>query len=413
MNEHTPGASMQSANSMETELLLAAARRHPTPADVSRAHAAMSHDTSIDWNSFVPLARHHGVLPLLHRHLSMHTFDERLIPRASVALMQQEAERSARRSLMLAGELVSLLGELEQAGIRVVPLKGPVLALQLYGSAALRRTNDLDLLVAEEDAERAVVVIAGQGYRTEPSWDSDAVGAMHREVSQHVALRCITKPHRVELHYYVTQPFGRQRFTLATVEDELECISFFGRSVWVMRPEVLLVYLCVHGTKHVWGRIEWIGGIAELLRSGRVADWDRVNASVRRLDAERAFRSGLHLVQELFDVPVPEDELRGDRSARAAAHSVAQRLRNDPAKAPNATTSLVHILLIDSGIRKRIARVWSVLFVATIEERLNYPLPRVLSPLYYLFRPARILARRLARWASSGWHAFARAGHPL
>jgi hypothetical protein len=381
----------------EAELLLAAACLHPGPADVIRAHAAMSPASAIDWQSFVPLAHRHGVLPLLYHHISTGAFDARLIPDAALTRLRHEAERTARRSLMLAGELVSLLRELEDNGIRVVPLKGPVLAQQLYASVALRHVKDLDLLVAEHDIERATALIVRRGYRTDPSWGSDALDAMHHDVSHDVQLHSTTKHCRVELHYYMQQPIGRQRHTLAVVEGELERVSFFGRSVLVLEPEALLVYLCIHGALHAWERIEWIGGVAELLRGGRIADWERVNESARRRSADRALRSGLHLAHELFDAPMPGAELRGDRSARIAARSVAMRLTRDPMSIPGPTTRLVHHVRTDMGIRTRAARVWSTLFAPTMNERKEIPLPRALSALHYVLRPARLVVRRLHR----------------
>jgi hypothetical protein len=400
------------ARSIEAELLFASARRHPTQGDVSRAHAALSAGVPIDWVSFVPLAKRHGVLPLLYRHLSTDTFDARLVPSAAFARLREEAEKSARRSLMLTGELLSLLDAFEREGIRVVPLKGPILGEQLYGSAALRRTNDLDLLVEEADAERAVRLLVELDFRAEASWTSDALRARHRDINYHVELASRTKPYRVELHYCLHQQVGRRRHTLATIEDELESILLHGRRIPGMRPEFLLVYLCVHGSKHLWERIEWIGGVAELLRSGRIADWDRVNASVRRLSAERAFRSGLHVVQDLFDVPIPAAERRGDRSVRVTASVIATRLRRDPAAIPGATARLVHHVRLDGGIRDQGIRVWSTLFVATLSERAGMPLPRALSPVYYLVRPLRLVLRRVRRLASRGGRAIAGLRHP-
>jgi hypothetical protein len=402
MGERAMRGNARGAGSSEAALLLAAACPNPGPAEVDRACVAMSQRASIDWERFIPLARSHGVLPLLYRHLSTDTFDARLVPDPALTLLRHEAEKTARRSLMLAGELVSLVRAFEDNEIRVVPLKGPVLAQQLYGSVALRRINDLDLLVAERDVERATALIVQQGHEPPQSWGSDALDAMYRERNHDVQLRSTTKPYCVELHYYVHHPLGSQHYTFATVEDTLERVPFFGVSISVMRAESLLVYLCVHGTQHVWERIEWVGGVAELLRGGRISDWDRVGALARRFSAERALRSGLDLAQTLFDVPMPAAELFGDRLARVAAQSVATRLARHPARIPGATERLVHQLRTDMGVRKRATRLWSTLFVPTLPEMTGVPLPRVLTPLHYVLRPARLLLRRLRRLEPSG-----------
>ena len=44
-----------------------------------------------------------------------------------------------------------------------------------------------------------------------------------------------------------------------------------------MASEDLLIDLCAHGCKHLWQRLAWIGDIAALTRSRRLA-WDVVIA---------------------------------------------------------------------------------------------------------------------------------------
>ena len=81
---------------------------------------------------------------------------------AQLELAQVEAlerEVDARRQEVLAAaqkqaaELVRLVRRFEGAGIRVLPLKGSVLAVQAYEKLELRHAVDLDLLMAEEDLE--------------------------------------------------------------------------------------------------------------------------------------------------------------------------------------------------------------------------------------------------------------------
>ncbi|MEO8563999.1 MAG: nucleotidyltransferase family protein [bacterium] len=391
--------SFERRGSPAAKLLLAAAHLDPRPADVRRAREALTSDPAIEWEQFVPLARRHGVLPLLHRHLCTGAFDARLVPSAALERIRGEAERIAQRGLMIAGELVVLLAELDRAGIRTLPLKGPLLAQQLYGSVSLRRMNDLDLLVARDDAERAVELLGELGFGQESTWSSETLGAIHRDVSNHVCLRSTTKPYRVELHYYLLVPEGRWRLPLSALDGELERTAFFGASVWTMRPEALAVYLCMHGTKHAWARIEWIGGLAELLCSGRVVDWPRVAVVARRLGAERALASGLCLAEELFEVRLPTAVVRTDAAGRSAALAVSTRLRLDP-DPPRAAATLAHNLRVDANLRSRIRRLWSVLFVPTLSERTAVPLPRLLSPAYYALRPAGIVMRRLKRWVA-------------
>ncbi|MDQ3721859.1 MAG: nucleotidyltransferase family protein, partial [Actinomycetota bacterium] len=72
-----------------------------------------------------------------------------------------------RRAALVEQLTLRLARALEDDGIRAVALKGPHLAERLHGDAAMRSSNDIDLLVQPEDFHGAVRVLAQTGYRSE------------------------------------------------------------------------------------------------------------------------------------------------------------------------------------------------------------------------------------------------------
>jgi hypothetical protein len=96
-------------------------------------------------------------------------------------------------------ELVSLaiLTELEQGGIRALPLKGSVLARELYDDVAARTAGDVDILVAPEDLARTVALLEAMDWRRERP--------ASRDTSLPVLHECLLHPTlpRVELHWRV------------------------------------------------------------------------------------------------------------------------------------------------------------------------------------------------------------------
>ncbi|MEP6491759.1 MAG: nucleotidyltransferase family protein [bacterium] len=379
--------------SRAAELLLAAATPRLDADAMRRANAAMSHEGGIEWETFIPLARQHGVVSLLYRHLSAGALDISKVPDSAAAELRRVTGDIARRCLLLTGELVRLLDEFDRHGIRVVSLKGPILGQQVYGSIALRRFNDLDLLVATDDVGRASELLLRLGYANLKSESSDGLDAIRRDPSHHHSFLAATKTHRVELHYYLTRPVAGRRLTLASIEAGLERLPFHTTSVWMLRPEDLLVYLCLHGTEHLWERIEWVGAVAELARGDRIADWNRVATVARVFSADRAVTAGLQLVHDLFGVPVSSLWMGGDADARAAARSLAARFIADPSRSPSATERLAYHVRTEAGAASRRARLWSTLFVPTTADIDAIPLPRALWALYYVLRPARLTLR--------------------
>jgi hypothetical protein len=78
--------------------------------------------------------------------------------------------KAAARRWGVATELATLqvLGRLESAGIRAMPLKGSILARRLYRDVAVRSSVDVDVLVAPDELAAAVAAVAELGWQWEP-----------------------------------------------------------------------------------------------------------------------------------------------------------------------------------------------------------------------------------------------------
>jgi hypothetical protein len=68
-------------------------------------------------------------------------------------------------AMELAG--LQVLNHLEATGIRALPLKGSILARELYGDVAARSSIDIDILVDRDELDRAVAAVADLGWRWE------------------------------------------------------------------------------------------------------------------------------------------------------------------------------------------------------------------------------------------------------
>jgi len=64
--------------------------------------------------------------------------------------------------------------------------------------------------------------------------------------------------------------------------------------------EDLALFLCAHGAKHLWERLEWLCDLAALLARRPGLDWDAMLARARRRGAERIVLLALHLAHELL-----------------------------------------------------------------------------------------------------------------
>ena len=153
-----------------------------------------------------------------------------------------------------------------------------------------------------------------------------------------------------------------------------------------------MLYQSMHGTKHLWRRLEWISALAESLRAMPEINWDTLVDRAARARATRILALGLRLVQQFSDVNVPAHVMTNVDSNGAMQRMgarIRQQLFTTHGPADSTETNLYNLRVMD---RKRDAVVSALraLFVPTLPDWQALALPAPLHPLYYAFRPLRL-----------------------
>jgi putative nucleotidyltransferase-like protein len=349
----------------------------------------------LDWPWLLEAAGWHGALPLLAHHLDMAC--AAAVPAAVLQTLRERRRTDARHVFRLTAELVRLLDALTDRGISALALKGPALGAALYGDLTLRPCRDLDLLVPEAQLRDAEQLLASFGYKGQPA-DPDLRGGPESLEWERVLSR---DDDIVELHARLLPPEFALALDGAVLWHRLACVRIGGRDVPTLGGEDLLLYLCAHGARHRWGRLEWIADVAELVRSRPGIDWRATVDRAARLGGVRMLLLGLMLAAELLDAPVP-DELR----ARARAHRAVRRLVRVIRDRLFEQASLQPAngwewLRWYAGVRERavdrLRCAWRIVFVPGPADWEWIPLPRGMNALYFLARPVRLASKYLGR----------------
>ena len=145
-------------------------------------------------------------------------------------------------------ELRSLLRAFANETIDVIVLKGPSLAERLYGSAALRTSHDLDLLVRKPDYAAAGSLLARLGFA--PAGRGDDYHRQWRRQSS-----------TVELHFDVENPLAID-FAIDSAWRDSIAASFADQPCRLLSPSDELLFLCVHGVRHRFERLSLVLDIA-------------------------------------------------------------------------------------------------------------------------------------------------------
>jgi len=206
----------------------------------------------------------------------------------------------------LAAKLIELTSQLEQAHISVLAFKGPAAAIMAYGDLALRQYEDLDLVIRVEDVWKAVDLMIGSGFQTDAdSYQPTNPGYLERYHA--ITLEAPDKSYNVDVHWQLARDHARDFGPdIARFWERTERLVLPQGSVSTLCREDMFLALCLHGTKHRWGRLKWLLDIAELLRKAETLDWSRVEEMASSRPAARASGSlGVLLARELLEIPVP------------------------------------------------------------------------------------------------------------
>lgn len=380
-----PGPASTSSPEMELLLLCCDPAMQPEAVDRIRALACR-----LDWHRGLQLAAAHGLTPLVSRRLLGH-------PDIPVPAEDREKMRGMSMSLSAEGmavshELVRVVRVLKSCGVTAVPIKGQSLAVLAYGDPALRMSWDIDLLVRPDAMQRATQALIDDGYQLALDLAPGITELYIKTRGECVLVHPSTGRH-IDLEANLVP--GYFAFDLGRLVDWEKCgtVSIEGNDVPSLSLELLLLLLCVHGSKHVWWRYSWILDIVGLVRRNPDIDWDEVCRMARRTGSERMLFLGLHLARQTASVSLPEtlaNRIDADRPVNTLTCRVMQRLRAGAVSSPGWWPRTRFHLAVRERCVDRWRYVLALMFTPSYSDWKLVALPGRLSLLYYVIRPIRL-----------------------
>ncbi len=231
------------------------------------------------------------------------------VPAALLAQAEQRRAAAGMEQGWIRACAQEALTALHAASIAAVPLKGPLLAARIYPTSLVRRSTDIDLLVAPADLQTALAVLAKLDYRL-----TDAHLTAHQlRHHHHVILQRSASP-PLELHWAALHALGTR----------IEAADLLQRD-GQLEPHAELVYLAAHAASHDFERSLWLFDLAALVIAQPALDLAGLNALAQRWHLARAWRHAQQQVVALlgpealpWPVPAPDttDQLvaRGHRA---------------------------------------------------------------------------------------------------
>jgi hypothetical protein len=364
----------------------------------------------IDWSYVTELAEQHRVMPLLCK--SLNEVCPTLVPDDVLNNLREYTKANARYNLYRTRELIILLTLFEASGIPALPFKGPVLSVMVYNNLGLRDYGDLDILVRQQDVLRAHRLLTERGYKlVTPSVQSHKEPHLSRR-NKDLIFDSIDGAVRVELHWRLTGSHFDFPLDLDSLWESLEAVTLAGSTMRTLAPEDLLLYLCMHGSRHGWERLLWICDVAELLRTHYTMDWESITKKACELGSRRTLGLGLAITRDLLGLELPEQvwhRVQIEPSTEALAIRLRESLfQNTEGEKDISYWHDIHLSMRErplDRLRLRLHYYHRYLRLGIVPNERDHSileLPAGLSFLYYVLRPFRLVRRfgllELKKW---------------
>jgi hypothetical protein len=349
----------------------------------------------VRWQRLFDLADKHGVQPLLHQAL---TGLDHAVPADELLKLRQTFQTNLHKSLLLSRELIRIVDHLAARGLDALPYKGLALAEVLYGDIALRQSGDIDLLIRARDVPRIRDVVCELGYTPHATLTAPQERAYLKSGYEY-AFDGAAGRNLLEVQWAILPRFYAVNFSMEELFQRAETLNVAGHPMRTPSREDLLLVLCAHAAKHVWGRLVWLCDIAQLMHSPNL-NWNWIGVKARDLGIVRILRVTILAAKGLLRATIPaeaEQSLPTDDEAASQAEEMQKHVVSDSSYN---TESAAYFRLM-MRLRERRADRWRfaqrLVLTPGPGEWNAVRLPRQMFPLYRLVRLSRLASRMFGK----------------
>ncbi|MDL4838970.1 nucleotidyltransferase domain-containing protein [Aquibacillus rhizosphaerae] len=253
---------------------------------------------NVNWDRFLDLTKHHRVYPLVYIQMEKKS-NSLMLPNYVKQELRDLYTKNMFKMLELTAELGRICRVFNENNIRLLVLKGPVLANFLYGDVSKRTSKDLDILIPINDLEKVEEMLYSLGYhldRNLPMILNNWKKKIHHLSFIHPK-KCI----QVEVHIRLSSEMGKVP-DFGVLWNRKQTSDLAGNPIYFLGNEDLFYYLVSHGARHAWFRLRWLVDIDRVI--SKEFDFNYLLETSKKYGAMKINGQTLLLLTEFFHVKV-------------------------------------------------------------------------------------------------------------
>ncbi|MGH0680485.1 nucleotidyltransferase domain-containing protein [Bacillus luti] len=340
----------------------------------------------IDWDTFLTLAIHHRVYAYIYPKLKLLSSED--VPSHVTQTLQKYYKMNTFQMLYLSGEIERIGKLFHENNIRLLFLKGPVLAVDLYKDISFRTSSDIDLIVSLSNLQKVEQILINDGYIKDDYFSTVLNDWKWRH--HHMSYFHPKKRIKLEVHWRLN-PGPSQEPTFDELWERRRSSSLTQFPVYGLGREDLFLSLISHGARHGWSRLRWLIDIQQILE--QPFDWRHLTRLLKRYQLLHIGGQAVILTSNLLKTTQVKDMkflLENGRSIKLAQEALFYienmvELHADMVPEDVAKYHKKHLFSLMT-YRQRVLFITSFLYPYP-EDVALLPLPKKLYFLYFPLRP--------------------------
>ena len=374
------------------KFLIACSQTEPSENNIKFIQQFLS---SIDTQELIPLAIQHGILPLVYKTLKYLGTKHLMVNTEILSELKAHYMRISQRNMLMSAELIRIVKLLKDNGIEALAFKGPTLSQMAYGDITLRQFGDLDILIRERDRFKMMDLLIQSQYTPEIDLKESTKKTFFDSVNV-IGLYQTSIGVLVEIHWELLSKNYAIDWEEQNLWKKQESVAINKKIIPVLPVEQQLLYLCVHGSKHLFERLEWICDIDRSIRTHTDIDWVYLVNEADKLGIRRMLFFGLSLSQQFFSLPLPkqiEKAIAEDKDIPKLISKVIEINFSETSKKGKSYSSFGLLWSMRENLSDQLRFAWRGLFAPKFDDFLFIQLPKQLAFLYPVIRPFRLITK--------------------
>lgn len=388
--------SLENRLNHQLKLLIACCQTELSQTNIKFIHSYVN-DAQLPVDTLINLANQHGILPLVYKSIKKINKDFPLTSQNQLLQkLKLHYQSIVQRNMLMSAELIHITNLLKDHSIEVIAFKGPTLSHMAYGDITLRQYSDLDILIPEKHLFDAASILETHSYQLygsinflkDPTWIA---------LSKDMMLIHNKKKIILEMHWRLFHNTFAKHSNTINLWNKTETIKINQNNILTLNKNLLLAYLCIHGSRHLWERIEWIVDIDRLIKTKEI-EWNEVLHIAKQFQSKTMLQLGISLSKRLLNTILPDtiDQMIIDKKIKKLTSITLELLEHPLPKQPSTSDVIrrksIHASMQDTFYAK--IKYWkNVFFQKNYTQVLAENKPNKNTSLVSMIRPLKLIKK--------------------